>query len=134
MTLRCEEGGAFLQFLGTIFEALGEAKPAGQAKLLEKRAAKRPKSFHYTARPRRGHPSRSNAEARQLLIQSNQEFLPARRVWERYGVTQMTLWRWLRDEEMGFPRPVYLGRFRYFRVAELERWEASQRRGKDAAA
>jgi predicted DNA-binding transcriptional regulator AlpA len=56
----------------------------------------------------------------------NADFLPARRVWERYGVTSMTLWRWLRDESIGFPQPVYIGRFRYFRIAELEAWEAKR--------
>lgn len=56
----------------------------------------------------------------------NSDFLPARRVWERYGVTSMTLWRWLRDESIGFPQPVYIGRFRYFRIAELETWEAKR--------
>ncbi len=56
----------------------------------------------------------------------NQEFLPARKVWERYGITQMSLWRWLRDDAMKFPRPIYLGRFRYWRIAELEAWEAEQ--------
>jgi predicted DNA-binding transcriptional regulator AlpA len=63
----------------------------------------------------------------------NQDFFPARRVWERYGVTSMTLWRWIRDPEMNFPRPVYLGRFRYWRIAELEAWEAEQAQ-RDAAA
>ena len=58
----------------------------------------------------------------------NPTFLPARAVWERYGVTSMTLWRWTRDPEMGFPRPFYLGRYRYFRIAELEAWEASRQR------
>jgi hypothetical protein len=28
-------------------------------------------------------------------------FLPARSVWERYGVTSMSLYRWLDDEENG---------------------------------
>ena len=56
----------------------------------------------------------------------NSKFLPARRVWERYGVTSMTLWRWLRDESIGFPQPVRIGRFRYFRIAELEAWEAKR--------
>lgn len=56
----------------------------------------------------------------------NSEFLPARRVWERYGVTSMTLWRWLRDDGLDFPRPVYIGRFRYFRVEELEAWDADR--------
>jgi predicted DNA-binding transcriptional regulator AlpA len=63
------------------------------------------------------------------------EFLPARLVWERYSVTQMTLWRWLHDLEMGFPKPTYLGRFRYWRVRDLEAWEAAQARpaGDEAA-
>lgn len=53
-------------------------------------------------------------------------FLPARHVRERYRVSDMTLWRWLRDEKMGFPQPVYLGRFRYWRLADIEAWEAEQ--------
>jgi predicted DNA-binding transcriptional regulator AlpA len=52
-------------------------------------------------------------------------FLPASGVWNRYGVTSMTLFRWLRDENLGFPRPVYIGRFRFWRVSELEAFEAA---------
>ena len=52
-------------------------------------------------------------------------FLPARRVWERYGVTSMTLHRWLADERLNFPKPVYFGRFRYWPLADLEAWERS---------
>jgi predicted DNA-binding transcriptional regulator AlpA len=53
-------------------------------------------------------------------------FLPARRVWERYHVSAMTIYRWLREEAMGFPRPVYLGRFRYWKLSELVAWERSK--------
>jgi predicted DNA-binding transcriptional regulator AlpA len=53
----------------------------------------------------------------------NHEYLPAQAVWERYGVSSMTGWRWLHREDMKFPRPVYIGRFRYFRVTELQQWE-----------
>lgn len=53
-------------------------------------------------------------------------FLPARKVLDRYGISDMTLWRWLRDENMGFPQPTYLGRYRYWRIAEIEAWEAEQ--------
>jgi predicted DNA-binding transcriptional regulator AlpA len=60
-------------------------------------------------------------------------FLPARRVWQRYGVTSMTLYRWLHDETMGFPAPVYFGRFRYWRAADLEAWERRQVRTKAVA-
>ncbi|MDE2466171.1 MAG: DNA-binding protein [Alphaproteobacteria bacterium] len=59
-------------------------------------------------------------------------FLPARRVWERYGVTSMTLHRWVNDPAMKFPRPTYFGRFRFWRLNELEDWERRQPRGKAA--
>lgn len=53
-------------------------------------------------------------------------FLPARYLRERYRVSDMTIWRWLRDEEMNFPKPVYFGRFRYWRIADIEAWEEVQ--------
>ena len=40
----------------------------------------------------------------------------------------MTIHRWLADPELQFPRPFYLGRFRFWRIAELEAWEAKQPR------
>lgn len=51
------------------------------------------------------------------------EYLPARRVWERYGVTPMSLHRWVRDPKRAFPEPLYIGRFRYWRLADLIAWE-----------
>jgi predicted DNA-binding transcriptional regulator AlpA len=53
-------------------------------------------------------------------------YLPARAVWERYGITTMTLYRWIASEALGFPPPVYLGRFRYWKIADLLAWEASR--------
>ena len=50
-------------------------------------------------------------------------YLPARKVWERYGVTSMTLHRWLNDPDTEFPKPIYIGRFRYWRLDTLETWE-----------
>lgn len=50
-------------------------------------------------------------------------YLPAPRVCERYGVTSMTLHRWLKDDEMGFPQPLYIRRFRYFRLSDLLAFE-----------
>jgi predicted DNA-binding transcriptional regulator AlpA len=55
-------------------------------------------------------------------------FLPARAVWERYGVTAMSLHRWQRNEDLHFPKPIYLGRFRYWKLADLTEWEASRPR------
>ena len=55
-----------------------------------------------------------------------EKFLPARQVWSRYGVSDMTLWRWLRNAELGFPQPIRIGRYRYWRVADLVSWERSR--------
>ena len=60
-------------------------------------------------------------------------FLPAQRVRGRYGVSDMSLWRWLHDDEMGFPKPTVINRRRYWRVADLIAWERS-RVGQSAAA
>lgn len=38
------------------------------------------------------------------------------------SVSDMTLWRWLNDNAIGFPSPIYVGRRRYFRQAEISAW------------
>ena len=42
------------------------------------------------------------------------EFVPDPVVWREFGVTSMTLWRWTRDKELGFPPPIRI-RNRLFR-------------------
>jgi predicted DNA-binding transcriptional regulator AlpA len=64
---------------------------------------------------------------------STEHYLPARQVWERYGVTDMTLHRWVRSQQMNFPKPVYIGRYRYWRLSELEAWERAAAVSKAAA-
>jgi len=53
-------------------------------------------------------------------------FLQASKVWARYGVSFMTINRWIKDERVGFPKPIYLGRLRFWKLADLEAWEANQ--------
>lgn len=38
------------------------------------------------------------------------------------GVSSMTIWRWLKDDRMGFPKPVYVGRRRYWVEQEVIDW------------
>lgn len=38
------------------------------------------------------------------------------------GVSDMTIFRWLRDERAHFPRPVYVNRRRYWRADEIRQW------------
>ena len=58
----------------------------------------------------------------------NSQFLPGPLVARRYGRTSMTIHRWLNDPELAFPRPLYLGRYRYWNISELLAWEAEQAR------
>jgi hypothetical protein len=53
--------------------------------------------------------------------------LPARRVMDRYGICARTLDRWVKDESIGFPKPIVVRRRRYWRVGELAAFE---RRGR----
>jgi predicted DNA-binding transcriptional regulator AlpA len=62
------------------------------------------------------------------MHQNGTQYLTARKVWERYGVTSMTLHRWVADESMSFPAPHYFGRLRFWNLAELEEWERSPRK------
>jgi len=55
-------------------------------------------------------------------------WLPGPKVEERYQRTSMTIHRWLNNPSLNFPRPTYFGRYRYWKVADLERWEEAQAR------
>ena len=54
------------------------------------------------------------------------QYLPGRQVRDRYNVSDMTLWRWLRSPDLKFPPPVVINRRRYWPVEELEAWERSR--------
>lgn len=41
-------------------------------------------------------------------------------------VSDMTVWSWLQNPELGFPRPVYIARRRYWKEAEVENWIQAQ--------
>ena len=42
------------------------------------------------------------------------------------GISDMTLWRWMHRDDLKFPRPVYIGRRRYWKEAEIIAWLESQ--------
>ena len=52
--------------------------------------------------------------------------IPAAQILKRYGITEMTLWRWLRDNELGFPRPIVINRRRYWWKGSVSAWERSR--------
>ena len=53
-------------------------------------------------------------------------FLGAPEVEARYRISSMTLWRWLRDRELGFPRPTWIRKRRYWRHVDLVTWERTR--------
>lgn len=63
--------------------------------------------------------------------EDEQTFLSAPKVASRYGVVGITLDRWERDENLAFPKPIYIGRNRFWKISELEVWERSLPRHKD---
>jgi predicted DNA-binding transcriptional regulator AlpA len=63
----------------------------------------------------------------------DQVYLTAAQVRARYGRSDMAIWRWLHDERMGFPQPYYFTRYRHWKLADLERWEASRAASPEAA-
>ena len=59
---------------------------------------------------------------------SNKTLLTAPAVRRRYdNVSDMTLWRWLHDQKLLFPRPIYIRRRRYWLADELDAFDAAQR-------
>jgi predicted DNA-binding transcriptional regulator AlpA len=39
----------------------------------------------------------------------------------------MTIWRWLQDEKLAFPKPTYIARRRYWREADIIAWLDAQK-------
>jgi predicted DNA-binding transcriptional regulator AlpA len=54
------------------------------------------------------------------------EFLTSRQILDRYKISDMSLWRWLRDERLGFPKPTIIRRRRYWPLTDVEHWERSR--------
>ena len=60
--------------------------------------------------------------------QTDRIWITAGQVLARYGdISAMTLWRWVRDPKMGFPKPVYLNRRRYWDLDALDAFDANLR-------
>jgi hypothetical protein len=60
------------------------------------------------------------------MERQNRIRLPARKLWERLGVVERTLNRWVSDPSLEFPRPMYVNGRRYFWLDEIESWEHVQ--------
>lgn len=50
-------------------------------------------------------------------------FLTGPEVQIRYRRSHVTIWRWMQNTDLGFPSPVEINGFKYWRLADLEAWE-----------
>lgn len=53
-------------------------------------------------------------------------YLPTKRVLERYGVSAMTLWRWEREAILPFPAPLVINRRKFYSLPKIEAWERAR--------
>jgi hypothetical protein len=60
--------------------------------------------------------------------EAREQYVPTRKVAQRYNTTIMSIERWLRNPEMDFPQPVYFGPRRFWRLSDLVRWEQGRER------
>lgn len=50
--------------------------------------------------------------------------IPAKELREIFGVSDMTIWRWLDDKRLNFPRPIVVRRRRYWRKSDIAEFQA----------
>lgn len=50
------------------------------------------------------------------------------------GISDMSLWRWLNDPALAFPRPVYIQKRRFWREADIFAWLDARAEGSRGAA
>lgn len=56
-------------------------------------------------------------------------YLSLAAVAKRFGdLNPRTVKRWLLDPDLGFPKPLVVGKRRFFKLKELEKWEKKQRK------
>ena len=61
-----------------------------------------------------------------MAFQANQEYLSSNQLRARYGGrSHMWVERRLKYDK-GFPRPVYFGRLRFWKLSDIEAWERQQ--------
>jgi predicted DNA-binding transcriptional regulator AlpA len=61
-----------------------------------------------------------------FAMDAQQIFLTGPQVQRRYQKSHVTIWRWTRDLAPAFPQPIQINGRNYWRLADLEAWEAAQ--------
>jgi predicted DNA-binding transcriptional regulator AlpA len=55
---------------------------------------------------------------------TDEVFLNSNQIRQRYGVTEMGLWRWMKEEK--FPTPMTIGNRRYWKLSDIQAFEIRQ--------
>ena len=61
------------------------------------------------------------------------QYLPDPRVCQRYGICDMTLWRWDQDQNLNFPKPIKIRGRNYRDMSELDAFDQAQKEASNAA-
>jgi predicted DNA-binding transcriptional regulator AlpA len=56
-------------------------------------------------------------------VMQQQAYLTRPQVRARYQISEMTMWRWEQNLDLNFPKPMVVGRRKYFKEEELTAWE-----------
>lgn len=56
-------------------------------------------------------------------------FLTSRQVMDRYNISEMTLYRWERDERLNFPKPIRPMRRKLYSEQAIVEWERKRAAG-----
>jgi hypothetical protein len=63
------------------------------------------------------------------MAETNHDYLTATQVRKRYGgVSKMTLHRWRHDPNLGFPQPEPIRSRNYWRIEQLDSWDAVRKK------
>ena len=61
----------------------------------------------------------------QVREEEEDRLLSFREIQHRYNRTSATIYNWLKDSELNFPRPKTIGRSKYFSLKELLAYESA---------
>jgi hypothetical protein len=56
-------------------------------------------------------------------------YLTSADVIERYRISHMSLYRWTKNPNMDFPKPMVINRRKLWKAEELENWEKAKAKG-----
>lgn len=69
---------------------------------------------------------------RSRRLSTNEHYITRRKLRARFGdISEMTLWRWERDENLAFPKALTINGRKYYSLDEIGAWERTHLGGKE---